>query len=255
MRLKLELFALALFATLTQPVYASLIISVAPSTNGTAQVLVTSSSSDDLGQFTVVYHIKPDASNAITPVASLEFLSPSSYTTDPTLNDTNYVYNSSNPNVPGGASYSYDTSSTFGGASDPFSSGYNTHFSGSDIYDGTAASGAATLVTGNSYGLSNLVLQYNAPSTTNASGDVFDITLDLTNSSFADGSNNPLSVSNPTGVDPIFAIVTVSPAGDITVSLPTTAAVPEPTSLTLLCLGGIGLALGAYRQKRRTSAA
>ncbi len=252
MRLKPELLALALFAILAQSADAALIITVAPSSNGVAQVLITSSASDDLGEFTAVYDIKPDSSNAISPLASLEFVSPSDYTTDPTLNDTNYVYNASNPNVPGGASFDYDTSTVFGGASDPTSSGYNTHFSGSDIYFGSAASNAATLVSGTSYGLSNLVLQYIAPGTTNAAGDVFDITLDLANSSFKDGSNHRLSISSPNGANPIIAIVTVLSATDITVSMPV-ASVPEPSSLALAGLGSIGLAL-AVRPKRVSAA-
>ena len=228
MRLKLEILVLGLLAIMVSPVNADLIITAAPSTNGIAQVLVTSSSSDNLGQFTVVYDITPDASNALLPVASLEFISPSSSATDPTLIDTNYVYNSSNPNVPGGASFATDTSAVFGVASDPSASGFNTHFAGGDIYTGSAPSGAATLLVGTPYGLSNLALQFNAPGTTNAIGDVFDIRLDLLNSSFYDGSGNPLTVLNPSGLDPIIAFVTVSPDGNITV-----APVPEPSSLVI----------------------
>ncbi|RLS81734.1 MAG: hypothetical protein DWI02_03270 [Planctomycetota bacterium] len=82
-------FALGLFMLLASSANAGLIISVQSPSVGTAQVRITSNSSDDLGQLTAVFDITSNASNAVVPVTSLEFVSPADYLTNPTLNAGN----------------------------------------------------------------------------------------------------------------------------------------------------------------------
>ena len=227
-------FALGLFMLLASSANAGLIISVQSPSVGTAQVMITSNSSDDLGQFTAVFDITSNASNAVVPVTSLEFVSPADYLTDPTLNAANYVY--------GGLSFAYDTATVFGVAGDPAGSGYNTEFAGADIYDGSAVSGAVTIANGTSYLLANLVFQYSAPGTTNAAGDVFNISLNRASSSFYDGSGNALTV---VGYEPILAIGTVSSSGTISV-----VPIPEPSSLLMSLTAIIGGCIHWSRQRR-----
>jgi len=236
MRWNRVFFALGLFMLLASSANAGLIISVQSPSIGTAKVMITSNSSDDLGQFTAVFDITSNASNAVVPVTSLEFVSPAAYLTDPTLNAGNYVYN--------GVSFAYDTATVFGVASDPVGSGYNTEFAGADIYDGSAVSGAVTIANGTSYLLANLVFQYSAPGTTNAAGDVFNITLNRASSSFYDGSGNALTV---VGYDPILAIGTVSSSGTISV-----VPIPEPSSLLMSLTAIIGGCIHWSRQRRST---
>ncbi len=117
-RIGLILFTLAL--SLPTPARAGLIItasggSVAPGGHTlTVPVYFTTDGTDNLGQFTVVFNITANPSNAIAPAASLEFVAPTSSATDPTLNDMQYVYNPANPNLTGSASFKQDTGETFG---------------------------------------------------------------------------------------------------------------------------------------------
>ena len=160
MRWNRVIFALGLFMLLASSANASLIISAQSPSVGTAQVMITSNSSDDLAQFTAMFDIMSHASNAVVPVISLGFVSPADYLTDPTVNAGNSGYH--------GMSFASDTATVFGVASDAAGSGYSTEFAGADIYDGSAASGAVTIANGITYLLANLVFQCSAPGTTNA---------------------------------------------------------------------------------------
>ena len=190
-------------------------------------VAIATNSADSLGQFTLVFDIVPSASNPIAPVASLAFIGPASYSTDPTLNDTSYLYNASNPDpdLAGTASFKYDTNQVFGVASDPGSIGFNTHFAGADAYDGNDPSGAVSL-TGAGYLIANLVVTFPAATTTNPSGDLFDIVLDVAHSSFQDGFGASLTLSQSTVSNPTLATVHVG-----------TQAVPEPSAFALALMG------------------
>jgi hypothetical protein len=232
MRLRIGILALTVLSTWQIPVQADLTFTA---TGGTVTaggstldipIYVRSDGSDSLGQFTVVFNIKSDASNLISPVASLGFVKPGSIASDPTLNDMYYVYNPNNPNLSGTASFKQDTGQIFGTASDPNSIGYNTRFAGSDIYDGTDPSGGAMLSPGMDYVIADLILTFTSSTTTNAAGDLFDITFSLTSSSFQDGGGNDLTVASPSMNDTTIAQVLVTPN-----------VVPEPSTLITTLMG------------------
>lgn len=192
-------------------------------------VMISTDGSDTVTEINVAYDIKADSANASTPVASLEFVTPSSAATDPTLNSSSYIYNPLNPDLVGTASFKLDLSppQVFGIASDPSSIGFNTHFAGADIYDGT--DDGAVLVSGKRYLLTNLVISFAGPATTNAAGDLFDITLHLGSTYFKDGSGNAVGLIDPTLEDSTIATVLVTST--------VAQAVPEPSSLVMCVLG------------------
>jgi|GEM_PF-6678478 len=237
MKSKTALITLALTALFAASADAGLIISALPSNTGVAQIMITSDSSDEVADFTVVFDILPNPLNPIPPISSLEFVGASSYLTCPSLNDPDYIFY--------GASLDYDSGSVLGSISDPNGWGFNTEFSGQDIYDGAASSGSVSVASGTSFVLANLILAYTATGTTNPPGDIFNLVISLNpgKSAFHDGAGNLLTINN---TNPILANATVYTSGAISI----VPVLPEPSSIVMSLIAIIGGFVHSRRQPR-----
>ncbi len=247
-------FLLATTVLLLAPVYAQAGLTITAvatqssiSVGGSTDVSVyaTSDSSDNIGQFNIAFDIKADSGNTTAPVASLEFIAPNA-ANDPTLSNSAYIYSASNANFSGDASFKTDTGQAFGTVADPGNIGYNTHIAGSDIYDGSDPNGYVTLTPGTTVLLADLVVAFSPQYTTNANGDLFDITLNLSgsNTAFGDGMGGAAAVSSPGTNGATLATVLVTSSQ--------TMSTPEPATIWMGVLGGIVVAArGLNRQLMR----
>jgi hypothetical protein len=206
-----------LFACAT-PVHADLSLTVPSATffaNGgtdTLDVLITGDASTSFGAFTLNFTITPDASNALTPLQTIQFVAPpSDPSMDPTLTSPNYVF--------AGNSLDVLTSTPFGSASGVSNTSLSVSDSTADFSDVTLASGQKAL-------LAELVFQLPG-GVTNAGGDKFDVTLVAPNTS-------PTALqSNANGDVPVSGTFT----GVITLD----SATPEPGTFGMLLVGMTGL--------------
>ncbi len=239
---------ITLLVLLPMPAQAELLLT-ATATNGSIsangstdiKVYATSDSTDNIGQFNIAFDIRPDGSNANTPLASLQFLSPDP-SNDSTLINNSYIYNPSNGNFAGDASFQADTGSAFGVATDPDSTGYDTHFAGSDIYDGSDNNGYVVLTSSTTVLLADLVVTFSPQYTTNPAGDLFDITVQLSGTAFGDGSGGSSTVASPADGATIAQVL-------VTPTQQPTNPIPEPNTMTLALIGGVAIAAGGTFRK------